>query len=151
MSWPQLHRAGRPGQSAEGVQEQRLPDGSAKIDLEGRFRQQGRVPPAANTPPAPPRGGRVAIIDPQTGQLLTAEAAALLRRLEPRAAPLQAFEVQLRERLGASQDVGGLEEQRLQAGAVKIDLEGRFRSPLVARIGPDSHVAVRHEAAAAAE
>jgi hypothetical protein len=133
-------------QSGEGLEEERLPDGSARIDLQGRFKQKSLTPPAA---PAPQGGGWIAIIDPQTGRLMSGDTATLIREREALRAPLEDFEAQLEERLAASQDVSGLTEERLATGAVKIDLQGRFRSPLVARTGADGAVVIRHENPAA--
>jgi hypothetical protein len=129
------------GQSAEGLAEEGLPQGGAKVDLKGRFQQD-----KAAAPPTP--GGRVAILDPRTGALTTGEAAALMRRREDLRPAMQEFERQLQDLVAQSQNVSGLEEQQLQSGAVKVDLEGRFQSPLVARVAPAGEVTVRHETAA---
>jgi hypothetical protein len=133
-------------QSSEGLKEERLPDGSAKIDLQGRFKQNSLTPP---DPPARQDGGRIAIIDPQTGRLISGDVATLVREREALRATLEDFEAQLRQTMTTNQDVSGLREERLATGAIKVDLQGRFQSALVARIGPDGAVVIRHEEPAA--
>lgn len=124
-------------QTSEGLEEEAMDDGS-KVDLEGRF-QQNR----ATTPPTRD-GGRIAIIDPRTGELVTGEAPARLREREDLERLFQEFDASLEEAVSEAQSVEGLEEQRLTTGAVKVDLEGRFRSPLVATVSPDGGVVLRH-------
>jgi hypothetical protein len=68
-----------------------------------------------------------------------------MREREALRVPLESFEAQLRAMQAASQDTSGLQEERLATGAVKIDLKGKFQSPLAARIGPDGTVVVDHE------
>jgi hypothetical protein len=135
-------QGGARAESGEGLKEERLPDGSSKVDLQGRFEQQSQTPPVA---PASPGGRQIAIIDPQTGRLVSEEPATLMREREALRATLEGFEAQLREVQAASQDTSGLQEEQLATGAVKIDLMGKFQSPLVARIGQDGSVVVDHE------
>lgn len=126
-------------QSGEGLEQEAMPDGSTKMDLDGRF-QQNRAPAA----PPQQSGGRIALIDPQTGELMTGEAPARLGEREDLQQMFEEFDARLEEVVRAAQDVSGLEEERLASGAVKLDLEGRFRSPLVATVDHEGAVAMRH-------
>jgi hypothetical protein len=137
----QEESAGTVNQSAEGLKEEPLPHGGSKMDLKGRFQQEGVTGPSS---PAPQGGGQVAIIDPQTGSLMTGEAATLMRRQGELRPGGDEFERQLRTLLMQSEDVSGLQEQQLEGGAVLLDLGGRFQIPLVARIGPDGNVVIKH-------
>ena len=129
-------------ESAEELKEGRLPDGGTKIDLKGRFKQHDTTLPLS---PAPPRGGQIAFIDPQTGQLVTGEAAVRLRKREDLRVEIEKFDAELRAAMAASQDVSELREERLATGGVKLDLKGRFRNPLFAIVTPDRTVVVGHE------
>jgi hypothetical protein len=126
-------------QSSEGLEQEAMPDGSTKMDLNGRFQQN-------QAPVAPPQhsGGRIALIDPQTGELMTGEAPARLGEREDLQRMFEEFNARLEEVVTADQDVSGLEEERLATGGVKLDLQGRFRSPLVATVDPEGTVAMRH-------
>ena len=54
------------------------------------------------------------------------------------------FDASLRVMMATAQDVTGLQEQRLETGAVKLDLKGRFRIPLSAIVRPDRTTAIGH-------
>ena len=132
---------GTTDQSAEGLKEEPLPQGGSKMDLQGRFQQQGGTVPI---PLAPPAGGQIAIIDPTTGNLMTGEAATLMRRQGAARAPDDEFERQLRAMMAAAEDVSGLQERQLEGGTVLLDLGGRFQNPLVARVVPGGALIVEH-------
>jgi hypothetical protein len=94
-------------------------------------------------PPAPHAGtdvsrnapGMKAFVDPQTG-VLTREPA-------PGAAPL---ELSPAERNAFSTSHEGVVEvpSTVPGGGFKLDLQGRFQSPLTATVGPDGKVTTQH-------
>jgi hypothetical protein len=130
-------------ESTEGLTEEPLPDGGTKVDLKGRFKKHGTTPPESL---APGTSGRTAVIDPATGKLVTGQAADKVRvraRVGLRAA-IRTYEVNLKELMATAQDVTGLQEQQLTAGAVKVDLKGRFRIPLTAIVRPDGTIVIGH-------
>lgn len=87
------------------------------------------VSPAAGNAAAPGEAAMRAVIDPETG------------RLEVRATPGRlALDPETRESL--RRDSEGLVEIHHPNGAVEVDLQGRFHSVAVARIGKDGKVAV---------
>lgn len=130
-------------QSTEGLEEEPLPRGGAKVDLEGRFKKEGAAEPAA---PAPTNGGLVAVIDPRTGQLMSGEGLALMRQRAAATAEMATFQRELNAALERSQDVTDLREQSLESGAVKVDLQGRFRNPLMATVTPGGGIRLHHAA-----
>jgi hypothetical protein len=79
--------------------------------------------------------GMKAYIDPQTG--------AFLSEPPPGTPPLQ-----LSPDAFSTSDQG-LVGTPLPGGGVKVDLQGRFRSPLTATVGPDGKVTITHQRPAA--
>lgn len=139
-----LKRAGEKGpidESAEGLEEEPLPDGGTKIDLKGRFKKLGTTPPQSL---APGTSGRIAVVDPETGQLVTGEAAARVRERVGLRVVIETFDANLRAMMVTAQDVTGLQEQRLATGVIKVDLKGRFRIPLTTIVTPDGTIAIGH-------
>ncbi len=139
-----LKRAGEKGpieESAEDLKEEPLPDGGTKIDLKGRFKKHGTTPPQSL---APGTSGRIAVVDPETGRLVTGEAAARVQERVGLRAVVEMFGANLRAMMATAGDVTGLQEQRLTTGAVKVDLKGRFRIPLTAIVTPDRTIAIGH-------
>ena len=60
-------------------------------------------------------------------------------------AELENFQERMRAVMKANLGDAGLEETRLPNGAVKVDLKGRFRSPLMAVSTPDRAVVITHD------
>jgi hypothetical protein len=93
--------------------------------------------PSAAKPSAVPEGasGMIIHIDPQTRELRKAPA--------PGTAPLQ---LSPQERNAFSTSHQGLVEipSPVPGGGVKLDLQGRFQSPLVVTIGPDGKFKMQH-------
>jgi hypothetical protein len=89
----------------------------------------GRIAVAgdASAPPAAAPGMRV-YIDPKTGEPTTPPPGAAVE-----AAPA------VQQRSGE-----GLVEETLPGGGVKVDLQGRFKTPLVVTVGPDGRARVGH-------
>jgi len=97
----------------------------------------GEAPPPAETPHAVPETapGMTIYIDPQTG--------AILRQPAPGTVPLQ-LTPQLQNALSTSHQ-GLLETPGpVSGGGVKVDLQGRFRSPLFVTIDANGKVKMRH-------
>ena len=92
-------------------------------------------------------GGRMATIDPDTGQLVSGEKAAKVLEREALKADVQKFMSSLRAVMTADRDVSALVEKKLATGAVKVDLKGHFRSPVLATTNPDQTLAITHEMA----
>jgi hypothetical protein len=80
--------------------------------------------------PTPSGPGMRAYVDPATGRLLAEPPRGV-------AAPVAAAE--------ASRSSQGLVEEPVPGGGVKVDLKGRFKSPLVATVRPDGSLSVRHD------
>lgn len=97
-------------------------------------------PQAAICAPVGQSPGRIAFVDPDSGEVLTGEAAAAAALEEERSAFTEAMSAQVRESFSAE----GLEEQRTETGAVAVDLQGRFQNPLVATIDPENGISIRH-------
>jgi hypothetical protein len=93
--------------------------------------------PPAEKPAAVPGGASRMIIhiDPQTGELRKAPA--------PGAVPLQ---LSPQERNAFSTSHQGLVElpSSVPGGGVKLDLQGRFQSPLVVTVDPDGKLKMEH-------
>lgn len=95
---------------------------SIGLALAGRLANAGD---ASSTPATP--GMRV-YVDPETGQPTAPPPDAAVE-----AAPLA------QQRSGE-----GLVEEPLPGGGVKVDLQGRFRTPLVVKVAPDGSAHVEH-------
>jgi hypothetical protein len=99
--------------------------------------QTGANAGASQPPAAVPEGasGMIIYIDPQTGALLHAPA--------PGTVPLQLTPA-LRNALSTSHQ--GLVEtpSAVPGGGVKVDLQGRFQSPLVATIDANGNLRIQH-------
>jgi hypothetical protein len=99
--------------------------------------QTGSGTRAPQPPPAVPKGasGMIIHIDPQTGELRKAPASDTV--------PLQ---LSPQERNAFSTSHQGLVEMPspVPGGGVKLDLQGRFQSPLVVTIGPDGKFKMQH-------
>ena len=80
--------------------------------------------------------GYVAFIDPDTGELLTGDRAAAAAADESRSAFVADVQAQMR----AAFDPEGLTEVRTETGAVAINLQGRFQSPVIATVLPEGPV-----------
>lgn len=92
----------------------------------------------------PSEGGRIAIVDPQTNQLVSGEAAKRVMEREAFRAGVEDFAARFRAKMVADLNVSGLEEKQLATGAVKVDLKGHFRSPVLAIVEPDRTIAITH-------
>ena len=112
--------------------------------LSGLIGLAGIVAPASaqnatpNSPGQPAPAGTSGIIvhiDPQTG--------AILKEPAPGTVPLQ---LTPKETAAMSTSHEGLAEvpSAVPGGGVKVDLQGRFRSPLIANVGPDGKVRLQH-------
>ena len=100
---------------------------------------------SSQNPPTGITSGRMAIVDPITGQAISGERA-IRNMITPESqAQLENFRARLRSELRTNFDGSGLEETRLANGAVKVDLKGRFRSSLVAISKSDKTVVITHE------
>lgn len=112
-----------------------LEDGGKAIDLNGRFDKK-------QVQPTSPK--RLAVIDPETGELVTqrpsdAKAAARYDRSISRAQALAA------KRSGRSQEDRELAPEVMANGGIKIDLKGRFQRPLLATLSKDGQLHLRHQ------
>lgn len=96
-------------------------------------------PPAAQVPAKPAAGGAglVAFVDLQTGKLV-----------EPSAADMAAFALSLELQNAMNFSFDGLTEVPLPGGGYKVDLQGRFQSPLLATVGKDGKLQMGHPVAA---
>ena len=97
--------------------------------------QTGSNAGASQPPAAVPKGaaGMIIYIDPQTGAILNEPA--------PGTVPLQ-LTPKLQNALSTSHQ--GLVETPAAGGGVKIDLQGRFQSPLVATIDANGNLRIQH-------
>jgi hypothetical protein len=108
-------------------------------DLSGQPQRSGMSAPqpSAAKPSAVPEGasGMIIHIDPQTRELRKAPA--------PGTVPLQ---LSPQERNAFSTSHQGLVEMpsSVPGGGVKLDLQGRFQSPLVVTIDPDGKFKIQH-------
>ncbi len=91
--------------------------------------------------------GRIVYLDPETGEILTGEAAAEASQEAARSTFVEALSDQVRQSFSTE----GLSEERTETGAVALDLEGRFQNPLVATIGKDGSMTVEHFSLPAAD
>ena len=80
--------------------------------------------------------GYVAFIDPTTGELLTGDRAAAAVADESRTL----FTAEIQAQMRAAFDPEGLTEVRTETGAVALNLQGRFQSPVLAKISPDGPI-----------
>ena len=87
-----------------------------------------------------PVQGQIAVIDPETGDLVSNPEALFGKGEEE----LEAFNLEFQEQLRETLSVEGLEEQRLEGGAVAVDLGDRFKLPLVLHIDPDGRQHLSH-------
>ena len=97
--------------------------------------QTGSNAGASQPPAAVPKGaaGMIIYIDPQTGAILNEPA--------PGTVPLQ-LTPKLQNALSTSHQ--GLVETPAAGGGVKIDLQGRFQSPLAATIDANGNLRIQH-------
>lgn len=84
--------------------------------------------------------GQIAVLDPETGELLSGERAAEALRDADRSE----FANEIQEQLRAAFDTSNLTEERTATGAVALDLQGRFQSPLVVQLLPGSAPVIAH-------
>jgi hypothetical protein len=93
------------------------------------------LPQAYSDTPAATRSesGMVVYVDPQTGVVRSEPA--------PGTVPLQ-LTPQERNALSTSHE--GLVEVPLPGGGHKLDLQGRFQSPLIGTMGPDGKLRIQH-------
>ena len=85
------------------------------------------------TAQAPAQQGMTVHVDPQTGRVVSAPA--------PGTTTLQLSPAEQNRMSTSSQ---GLVEEPLPGGGYKLDLKGRFQSPLMATTGPDGKVRIQH-------
>jgi hypothetical protein len=118
------------GQAAIGEENPPQPAESARAGPPG-----ASLPPAEKAGPPAAAGGMMVHIDPRTG--------AIQRDPAPGTQPLQ-LSPQLRNAVSTSHQ--GLVEVPGAApgGGVKVDLQGRFQSPLVMTIDPDGKARTQH-------
>jgi hypothetical protein len=97
--------------------------------------QRGANADTSQPPAAVPEGasGMIIYIDPQTGAVLNEPA--------PGTVPLQ-WTPELQNALSTSQQ--GLVETPAAGGGVKVDLQGRFQSPLTATIDANGNLRMQH-------
>jgi hypothetical protein len=82
-----------------------------------------------------PAAGMRVFVDPQTGKVVA----------PPPGTPAESQAPDL------STSSEGLTETRLPGGGAKVDLQGRFQTPLVATVGADGKVSIDHKHATAGE
>lgn len=84
--------------------------------------------------------GQIVFIDPDTGEIRPGDEAANEAPALGEPSFAEAMAIQMREAFSTE----GLETRRTATGAVAIDLQGRFQSPLVAVIGQSGGVTIEH-------
>jgi len=89
--------------------------------------------------------GRMATVDPDSGQLVSGEKAAKVMERQMLKADVQRFRSRLQAVMAAELDVSELAEKKMATGAVKVDLKGHFRSPVLATVNPDQTIVLTHE------
>jgi len=111
-----------------------LEGGGQALDTNGNFRQNQTEPAPAN---------RVAIIDRETGKLMTQ------RPSDPLAAAQYDRSVARLNALAKRQSNAALDEplevEELANGVLKLNLRGRFLTPLVATKTDDGQIQVQHQ------
>ena len=92
------------------------------------------TPAEPQAAPSSPAGGYIAYIDPETGRLI------------PKPPPDDADVIALTASTAAgfSRSHEGLYEEVLPSGAIKLNLQGRFKSSSFATLGEDGKVHVSH-------
>jgi hypothetical protein len=97
------------------------------------FSQDSGTQPGATQPPA--RSGMTVYVDPQTGALRGTPA--------PGTVPLEVTP-ELRTRMSTSNQ--GLTEtpSTVPGGGMRLDLQGRFQSPMIATVDPNGKVRIHH-------
>lgn len=88
--------------------------------------------------------GHMAIIDPETRQIISEEQAKRTMEKSGRKTEWENFKARLRAEGKAHIDSTGLQEIQLRNGAVQVDLQGRFRSPLMAVRTPNQSIIITH-------
>lgn len=117
-----------------------LDQGGEKVDLKGRFRQQGG---AAS---GPSRGSaRIAIINPATGRLAVGAEVQLLQQTPAARAGVEAVLDEIQRQAEEQARAPQLQAAELERGGEKVDLQGRFRSPMMAIVTEDGALVVSHE------
>jgi hypothetical protein len=109
---------------------------SAQSGLAEESKPSMAAPARADVAPSKAAPGMNVYIDPQTGAFLSEPA--------PGAPPL---ELSPAERDALSTSHQGLVEvpSPVPGGGVKLDLQGRFQSPLMGTVGPDGNVTMQHQ------
>ena len=107
---------------------------------------------AKTTPTEIPQGsaGQRIYIDPETGERTTPPPVASASPSEPSESGVTSKAAQSVTLQGAVSDMTsdeGLEEEAsaVPGGGVKVNLQGRFRQPLVATIDPEGKVHIQHQ------
>ncbi|GJL49285.1 MAG: hypothetical protein NPIRA01_05120 [Nitrospirales bacterium] len=89
--------------------------------------------------------GLIATVDPDTGRLVSGEMAAKIMERQSLKVDVQKFRSSLQAMMAADRDVSELAEKKMATGAVKVDLKGHFRSPVLATVHPDQTIVLTHE------
>lgn len=84
--------------------------------------------------------GQIVYLDPVSGEMLQGEAAATAMTEDAR----NSFALEMEDQMRRSVSVENLTEQRTPSGAIALDLQGRFQSPLVAIIDPVEGIKIGH-------
>ncbi len=99
-------------------------------DIGERAGQAETAPPTEPRPTAAPiSAAQRAFVDPETGRMTST--------------PSRDLQALSRPPRDDNRNARGLTRLRLSSGAVAVDLEGRFRSSIVATINPDGSVSTR--------
>jgi hypothetical protein len=109
--------------------------GQSAYSEEGTAGSSPAAPPPAAEKPAVPAGtsGMTVYVDPQTGAILPEPA--------PGSVPLR---LSPQEQSALSTSHEGLVEVPVPGGGVKVDLQGRFQSPLVGTIDAHGKLQMQH-------
>ena len=126
--------------SDERVDVETLPNGSKRLDLKGRYQQQS----LSGIKSSGSLGARLALVDPITGGLVTGDVQRQLKEREDLQIQFQAISKELNRLMANNQDVEGLASERQRGGQLYLNLKGRFKSPLVARIEGGNRVVIQH-------
>lgn len=96
--------------------------------------------PSSNETTPQLSAGQIVYLDPDTGELVQGDAAAIAKTEATR----NSFAVEMADQMRRSFSVENLSERRTASGAIVLDLQGRFQNPLVAIIDPVEGILVGH-------
>lgn len=116
-----------------------LEGGGKAIDLKGQG-HKNQVEPASQN--------RMAVVDRKTGELLTSRPGDALAAARYDRSVARARSIMKRQQAARSDTLSVnqiLVPEALPSGGIKIDLQGRFQVPLVAKLSKDGQVHLRHQ------